>query len=58
VPGVTSVQVNQFHRQGTPDNKPLAAGKLELGRPRDRALPTTTRTCEHGVFRLSVGGGK
>ncbi len=58
VPGVTSVQVNQFHRQGTPDNKPLAAGKLELGRLEIARCDNDPNFAEHGVFRLSVGGGK
>jgi len=55
---VTSVTVTTFQRQGTPDNKPLKSGKLELGRleiarcDNDRSFP------EHGVFRLTVGGGK
>jgi predicted phage baseplate assembly protein len=58
VPGVTSVQVNQFHRQGTPDNKPLAAGKLELGRLEIARCDNDPNFAEHGVFRLSLGGGK
>ncbi len=58
VPGVTSVQVNQFHRQGTPDNKPLSAGKLELGRLEIARCDNDPNFAEHGVFRLSVGGGK
>lgn len=58
VPGVMSVQVNQFQRQGTPDNKPLAAGKLELGRLEIARCDNDPNFAEHGVFHLSVGGGK
>ena len=58
VPGVASVQVNQFHRQGTPDNKPLAAGKIELGRLEIARCDNDPNFAEHGVFTLSVGGGK
>jgi hypothetical protein len=58
VPGVMSVQVNQFHRQGTPDNKALAAGKLELGRLEIARCDNDPNFAEHGVFHLSVGGGK
>ena len=58
VPGVMSVQVNQFHRQGTPNNKALAAGKLDLGRLEIARCDNDPNFAEHGVFRLSVGGGK
>jgi len=58
VPGVTSVQVNQFQRQGTPDNKPLSAGKLELGRLEIARCDNDPNFAEHGIFTLSVGGGK
>jgi hypothetical protein len=58
VPAVMSVQVNQFHRQGTPDNKPLHEGKLELGRLEIARLENDRNFPEHGVFQLSIGGGK
>ena len=58
VPGVMSVQVNQFQRQGIPDNKALAAGKLELGRLEIARCDNDPNFAEHGVFHLSVGGGK
>ena len=58
VPGVMSVQVNEFQRQGTPDNKPLGAGKLELGRLEIARCDNDPNFAEHGVFHLSVGGGK
>jgi hypothetical protein len=58
VPGVTSVQVTQFQRQGSPDNKALAAGKLELGRLEIARCDNDLNFAEHGVFHLTVGGGK
>ena len=58
VPGVMSVQVNRFQRQGTPDNKPLSAGKLELGRLEIARCDNDPNFAEHGLFNLSVGGGK
>ena len=58
VPGVTSVQIGKFQRQGQPDNKPLAAGKLELGRLEIARCDNDRNFPEHGVFDLSVGGGK
>ncbi len=58
VPGVASVQVNRFHRQGTPDNKPLAAGKIELDRLEIARCDNDPNFVEHGIFTLSVGGGK
>ncbi|MGZ9188034.1 MAG: putative baseplate assembly protein, partial [Candidatus Binatia bacterium] len=58
VAGVTSVQIDKFQRQGRPDNKPLAAGKLELGRLEIARCDNDGNFPEHGVFNLSVGGGK
>jgi predicted phage baseplate assembly protein len=58
VPGVMSVQVKRFQRQGTPDNKPLSAGKLDLGRLEIARCDNDPNFAEHGVFHLSVGGGK
>ena len=58
VAGVTSVQIDKFQRQGKPDNKPLAAGKLELGRLEIARCDNDGNFPEHGVFNLSVGGGK
>jgi hypothetical protein len=50
--------VAQFQRQGTPDNKALAAGKLELGRLEIARCDNDPNFAEHGVFHLTVGGGK
>jgi predicted phage baseplate assembly protein len=58
VPGVASVQVTKFQRLGRPDNKPLAQGKLELGRLEIARCDNEANFPEHGVFLLNVGGGK
>ena len=58
VQGVTSVQISKFQRQGKPDNKPLAQGKLELGRLEIARCDNDRNFPEHGVFNLNVGGGK
>lgn len=58
VPGVASVRVTKFHRRGRPDNRPLARGKLELGRLEIARCDNDANFPEHGVFTLNVGGGK
>lgn len=58
VPGVASVQVTKFQRQGRPDSKPLAQGKLELGRLEIARCDNDANFAEHGVFNVNVGGGK
>ncbi len=58
VPGVASVQVTRFHRQGTADNKPLEAGRIELGRLEIARCDNDPNFAENGVFGLSLGGGK
>lgn len=58
VAGVTSVQVTKFQRQGKPSNVALAAGKLELGRLEIARCDNDGNFPEHGVFNLTVGGGK
>src|SRR5262249_20750118 len=58
VPGIASVQVRVFQRQGTPDPKPLADGKLLIGRLEIARLDNDPNFAERGVFRLTVGGGK
>ena len=57
-PGVSSVKVITFQRQGSPDNKPLRSGKLELDRLEIARCDNDPSFPEHGVFRLTVGGGK
>ncbi len=58
VPGVASVEITVFQRMGTDDPKPLEDGKLELGRLEIARLDNDPDFQEHGVFRLTLGGGK
>ena len=58
VPGVASVEITKFQRQGTPDAKPLECGKLELSRLEIARLDNDPNFPEHGVFHLTAGGGK
>jgi hypothetical protein len=58
VPGVESVQMTTFQRQGTPDPAPLAEGKLALGRLEIARLDNDPNFPEHGVLRITVRGGK
>jgi hypothetical protein len=58
VEGVQSVQVTTFQRQGVPDPKPLAQGKLEIGRLEIARCANDPDFAEHGVFNLTLGGGK
>ena len=58
VPGVESVRITTFQRQGTPDPKPLADGKIELHRLEIARLDHDPNFPERGVFRLTLGGGK
>jgi baseplate J-like protein len=58
VPGVTSVQITKFQRLRIPDPKPLQDGKLIVGRLEIAQLDNDPNFPEHGVFRLTLGGGK
>ncbi|HEV8354076.1 MAG TPA: putative baseplate assembly protein [bacterium] len=58
VPGVASVQITMFQRQGTPDPAPLADGMLVLGRLEIARLDNDRNYPEHGVLRITMGGGK
>ena len=58
VPGVMSVQVNRFQRQGVPESTALIAGRIEMGRLEIGRCDNDPNFVEHGVFNLSVGGGK
>ena len=58
VPGVASVHITKFERQGTPDPKSLEEGKLPLGRLEIARLDNDPNFPERGVFHLAVGGGK
>lgn len=58
VPGVVSVQVLRFTRQGDDDPTPLADGYLRLGRLEIARLDNDPSFPEHGVLRLELHGGK
>ncbi|MFB3921955.1 MAG: putative baseplate assembly protein [Terriglobia bacterium] len=58
IPGVASAEIKVFQRQGNDDPKPLQDGKLELGRLEIARLDNDPNFQEHGVFRLTLGGGK
>jgi predicted phage baseplate assembly protein len=60
VPGVASVHITKFQRQGTPgaDTEALDKGNLTLGRLEIARLDNDPNFPEHGVLRLSMGGGK
>lgn len=58
VPGVASVQIKVFQRQGTPDPKPLADGFIKLNGLEIARLDDDPNFAERGVFRLTMGGGK
>ena len=60
VAGVSSVNITIFKRQDRPDplKLALARGKLELGRREIARLDNDPNFPEHGVFRLSMNGGK
>ena len=59
VPGVTSVQVESISAPGNAGQQSRSrAGKLELGRLEIARCDNDPNFAEHGVFNLSVGGGK
>jgi Baseplate J-like protein len=58
VPGVDSVHVTHFNRQGRADTAPLDDGFLRLGRLEIARLDNDPNFPEHGVLRLELSGGK
>ncbi|KAF0094320.1 MAG: phage Mu protein gp47-like protein [Puniceicoccaceae bacterium 5H] len=58
VPGVASVEVTAFQRQGQPSNAGLLSGKLPLDRLEIARLDNDPNCPERGLFRLTLGGGK
>ncbi|HEX8237098.1 MAG TPA: putative baseplate assembly protein [Abditibacteriaceae bacterium] len=61
VPGVASVHITKFGRQGAPAaafSQALQDGKLLLGRLEIARLDNDRNFPERGVFRLTLGGGK
>lgn len=58
VPGVDSVHVTRFGRQGRDDPAPRDDGFLWLGRLEIARLDNDPNFPEHGVLRLALSGGK
>jgi hypothetical protein len=58
VPGVTSVQITTFKRQGSTDSSALDAGFLKVGRLEIARLENDRNFAERGVFNVTLGGGK
>jgi hypothetical protein len=58
VPGVASVHITTFKRQGSRDLSPLDAGFLKLGRLEIARLENDRNFAERGVFNVTLGGGK
>ena len=58
VPGVASVEIAKFQRQGTGDPSYLMKGELPLGRLEIARLDNDPNFPEHGVLRLDIHGGR
>ena len=58
VPGIASVNITTFQRQGQPDRRPLEEGKLSMERLEIARLDNDLNFPERGVFRLQLQGGK
>jgi hypothetical protein len=58
VPGVQSVRITTFQRQGQPATSALATGELALGRLEIATLENDPSFPDRGVFRLTVEGGR
>jgi predicted phage baseplate assembly protein len=58
VPGVASVHVTTFQRQGQPSLEALQTGRLVIDRLEIARCDNDPNFPEHGVFRLDLGGGK
>jgi hypothetical protein len=58
VPGVASVQAELFQRQGLGETSALDTGCLELHRLEIARCDNDRNFPEHGVFQLSLGGGR
>jgi predicted phage baseplate assembly protein len=58
VPGVSSVHVTVFQRQGKPETSALASGRLDLDRLEIARCDNDPNFPEHGELRIVIGGGK
>lgn len=58
VPGVGAVTITKFQRQGKDTNEALLSGTLLIGRTEIARLDNDPNFPEHGVFNLTLEGGK
>lgn len=58
VPGVESLEITRFQRQGQDEARYLGDGRMELGRLEIPRLDNDPNFPEHGVLRLRLHGGK
>lgn len=58
LPGVASVHITVFKRQGSTETSPRDDGFLKLGRLEIARLDNDPNFAERGVFTLTLGGGK
>jgi hypothetical protein len=58
VAGVASVQITTFRRQDRPETSGLANGFLAMNRLEIARLDNDPNFAEHGIFKLTLGGGK
>ena len=58
IPGVDSVRITRFRRQGTRDTRALLDARIDLGRLEIARLDNDPNYPEHGVLRLTMLGGK
>jgi hypothetical protein len=52
------VTIDEFRRQGTTSRQALDEGVLKLGRLEVARLDNNPNFAEHGIFRLTMEGGK
>jgi hypothetical protein len=58
VPGVDSVRITRFRRQGTRDTRALLDARIDLGRLEIARLDNDPNYPEHGVLQFTLLGGK
>jgi hypothetical protein len=58
VPGVASVRITTFQRQGNPSSEALKGGELKLGSLEIARLDNDPNFPDRGVFTLNMEGGK
>jgi hypothetical protein len=58
VPGVLYADITMFRRYGQPSTSALASGQLQLGRTEIAQLDNDPNFPDHGVLRITLGGGK